>query len=143
MIIMATMIYIDRILTRKEIMTYINNLDIPRIVRFISGYKLTDLEITTIAKEHPYDSIIDAIKFYQYNDKKAYVKNNLSLPIFMCYGAKDIQSGRENTQVLINILKDIGYTNITGLEYPNLFHKILFEGYHNFIYRDIINFLLK
>ncbi len=74
MIIMATMIYIDRILTREEIMTYINNLDIPRIVRFISGYKLTDLEITTIAKEHPYDSIIDAIKFYQYNDKKAYVK---------------------------------------------------------------------
>ena len=76
-------------------------------------------------------------------NKKAYLKNNLSLPIFMCYGAKDIQSGRENTQVLINILKDIGYTNITGLEYPNLFHKILFEGYHNFIYRDIINFLLK
>lgn len=76
-------------------------------------------------------------------NKKEYEKNNLNLPIFICYGAKDVQSGREGTQKLIGILKDIGYQDITGLEYPNLFHKILFEGYHNFIYKDIINFLLK
>lgn len=76
-------------------------------------------------------------------NKKEYNKTNLDLPIFMCYGAKDIQSGREGTQNLISILKGVGYQNITGLEYPNLYHKILFEGYHSFIYKDIINFLLK
>lgn len=68
-------LYIDHVMTREEILNYIIGVNNFRVVRFIQGYKLTPLEIMELLKKYPNDnSIIDAIKYYQYHDDTAYVK---------------------------------------------------------------------
>lgn len=67
-------IYIDHILTRKEIIDYIINKPFMRIERLIQGYRLTKEEIDRIIEYNANPHINMAINYYQLGQEDAYVK---------------------------------------------------------------------
>lgn len=67
-------IYIERILTRKEIVDSMIGASFPRIERFVSGYRLTQEEIDRIIENDATTCIDKAISYYQYGNKDAYTK---------------------------------------------------------------------
>lgn len=70
----TNIIKIDHVLTRKEILTQVLKLtDERRIIRFISGYRLTKEEIEIFRIRFINNkSIQDAISYYQEGDKDVY-----------------------------------------------------------------------
>ena len=74
----------------------------------------------------------------------SYSPQNKNLPILILYGMLDNEiSGKEGVLQIISGLNKIGYQNIENIEYPNMYHKILFEGARKLVYDDIIKFLIK
>ena len=67
-------IYIERILTRKEIVDYIKHTSFDRIERFISGYRLTEKEIDQILENDKLNILDKTVEYYQYGNKDAYTK---------------------------------------------------------------------
>lgn len=64
---------IDHIMSREEIMNTMLTKSEDALIRFISGYKLTDEEQQLIKKTHPKQAMINlAIKYYQQNESNAY-----------------------------------------------------------------------
>ena len=70
----SSVIVILKKLTRKEIFDIIFNSSEFSVVRFISGYKLTDSELEMFEKKYMNNqTILDAITYY-YKDKDVYQK---------------------------------------------------------------------
>lgn len=59
-------------LTREEIIAYANSLPAYRLCRFIQGFRLTQEEIDLILSTHNELEVYQAIRYYQYGDKKVY-----------------------------------------------------------------------
>lgn len=68
---------INHVLTREEIIEQVLNMHDERVKRFISGYKLTEDEITKIINRFKIDEIIKVIDYYQRNIKDVYVKEKV------------------------------------------------------------------
>lgn len=67
--------FINRILTREEIINEMLKVDIHRAKRFIMGFRLTKDEIELFKSKFKNEKMIyDAIEYYQKNDKKVYAK---------------------------------------------------------------------
>ena len=69
-------IYINHVLTRKEIIEEVLNMQQKRVERFISGYKLTEEEINIINRNND-ENIEKAINYYQRNIKNVYEKEKV------------------------------------------------------------------
>lgn len=68
-------LYIEKILSRKEIIEYANKLDNNRLIRFIQGLKLTPEEISYFKEKYNQRSIIlNYLKFYQEGDLEVFEK---------------------------------------------------------------------
>lgn len=68
---------INHVLTREEIIEQVLNMQQKRVKRFISGYKLTEEEITKIINRFKTDEIVKAIDYYQRNIKDVYEKEKI------------------------------------------------------------------
>ena len=65
--------YIEKILTREEIIKYALKLPYNRVTRFISSIKLTEEEIELFKNKFSKElEVINTIKYYQENDKDAF-----------------------------------------------------------------------
>ncbi len=68
-------IMINNILTREEILNYMMSTNNTfRIIRFISLYKLNSDEISLIINKFNTEDVMNAIYYYQYNDRDIYTK---------------------------------------------------------------------
>ena len=67
-------IYIEHVLTRKEIIEYAVKLPSFRLERFVQGYKLSDDEINFIINRVCDSDVNNAILYYQKNEKDVYSK---------------------------------------------------------------------
>lgn len=66
-------IRIDKILEREEIIKMFLNKDPERVIRFVSGYKLTPEEIELFKLKYFDETrVLKALKYYQENDKEVY-----------------------------------------------------------------------
>lgn len=75
-IIVSNHLRILRVLSREEIIKYINELsDDDRVCRFISGFKLTPEEIDFLVINHPSEKVQKFINYYQLGDKHAFERN--------------------------------------------------------------------
>lgn len=69
------MIYIEKIMSREEIMKYADNLNDLRFIRFIMGYKLNNDELEYFKNKYRKNNKVDAyIGYYQEKEKNAFVK---------------------------------------------------------------------
>ena len=67
--------YIEKLLTREEIINYGLNLHEIRAKRFVSQYRLTPEEIKLFKAKYKYSqSVLEAISYYQENNKDVYTK---------------------------------------------------------------------
>lgn len=67
-------IRIDKILERDEIIEMFLNKDPERVIRFISGYKLTPEEIELFKLKYCNEKrVLKALSYYQENDKEVYM----------------------------------------------------------------------
>lgn len=66
-------IRIDKVLSRKEIIEMFLDNDPNRVIRFVSGYKLTPEEIEIFKLNYSNEKrVIKALQYYQENNKEAY-----------------------------------------------------------------------
>ena len=73
----ARALRIDRILPREEIIEMFLNKSEERVIRFVSGYKLTPEEIEMFKLRYCDEPrIIMAIQYYQEEDKEVYKRNH-------------------------------------------------------------------
>lgn len=75
-------------------------------------------------------------------DDKGWRMQNPDLPVFFVAGKDDpVTGGHDNYLKTIQSLKDKGYKNVKGKEYPHMRHEILNETNKEVVYRDILRFL--
>lgn len=71
----ASSIYVEKILTREEIIKIILSKTSYSVIRFLQGFKLTSNEIELFkTKFYLNQEIIDTISFYQEGNKDTYIK---------------------------------------------------------------------
>ena len=76
----TNIIKINNILTREEIIKYIYNKPEFNIIRFISGYKLTNEELKLFKERYKNNNnILNYIKYYQENDTQVFDRNHKKL----------------------------------------------------------------
>ncbi len=84
-------------------------------------------------------------KWINYVCKKKNIKKaNLNTPLLFINGLDDALSNYGNdVRKLVKIFYNIGYKDISHIEYANMRHEVLNEIDNEKVYQDIINFLVK
>ena len=77
----------------------------------------------------------------QVYDPKGWNVKNPDLPILFLAGAEDqVIAGEKNWHKSQDLLRQVGYRNISGILYPGLRHEILNEASRQDIYENILEF---
>ena len=77
----------------------------------------------------------------QVYDTKGWNVKNPDLPILFLAGAEDpVIAGEKNWHKSQDLLRQVGYRNISGILYPGLRHEILNEASRQDIYENILEF---